>query len=176
MDQDKIAKQLDAIFPQVIGAVITHDHKDGRVNLAPINFQAVSTKYEHPASVCIGLSNQSSTLKNILDSKQFVYAYPNPNQVKDIIYCGTVSGHTTDKMKNTKLKFKKSNQVEPPTLQEAVINFECELTHSYKAGDFTIIVGEVKYMQVNDSRQKIYSLGGTKYGTLKIDEILQEGR
>lgn len=173
-DSDKL---LESIFPEVIGAVITFDNNNERMNLCPVNFQAVSTKYEHPLTVCLGLSNKSYTLENILTCKQFVYAYPSLEQLKDIIYCGTVSGHKTNKLKNTGLQFTDSNKVAPPNLQNAVINFECELQHSYVVGDFTLVVGLVKHMEGNPNEaKKIYSLGGTKYGTVIIDKIIQEGR
>jgi len=58
MDVAKTEKLLESIFPEVIGAVITVDHSNMRVNLCPVNFQAVSTKYEHPLTVCLGLGKQ----------------------------------------------------------------------------------------------------------------------
>jgi len=177
MDVAKTEKLLESIFPEVIGAVITVDPSNMRVNLCPVNFQAVSTKYEHPLTVCLGLGNNSYTLKNILAHGQFVYAYPSPGQLKDVIYCGTVSGYKSDKLKDTRLQFTESKKVAPPNLQNAVINFECELQHSYIVGNFTLVVGLVKHLEGSPTEtQKIYSLGGTKYGTVVIDKVIQESR
>lgn len=178
MHNKKVIAQLEKVFPEVIGAVITIDSTEETVNLCPVNFQAVSTKYENPLTVCLGLGNQSHTLQNILATKQFVYAYPTAEQLKDIIYCGTVSGRTVDKLKNTTLQFTKSRTVAPLNLQAAVINFECTLRHTYVAGDFTLVLGEITHIHASDNEKakKIYSLGGMKYGTVRVDEVLQENR
>lgn len=169
--------KLESIFPEVIGTVITIGPQK-RVNLCPINFQAVSTKYENPLSVCIGLSNESQTLDDILKNSQFVYSYPSSRQLKDVIYCGTVSGKTIDKLKETKLQFSPSKTISPPNLESAVLNFECVLKHHYNAGNFTIVIGEITNISrnKNSDSKKIYSLGGMKYGTIRTDRIIQEGR
>lgn len=49
MNDQEIKEKLEAIWPEVIGAVITK--QNGTVNLCPINYQAVSTVYEKPLSV-----------------------------------------------------------------------------------------------------------------------------
>ena len=168
---------LELIFPEVVGAVITSD-KFKNINLCPITFQAISTKFENPPTVCIGLNNEHKTLSNILDIGQFVYAYPSKEQLKDIIYCGTETGNSTNKLVNTSLNFSPSDGINPPNLSKAIINFECILKHHYVAGDFTIVIGEITHINSDEEQenQKIYELGGMNYGTLAIDNILQEGR
>lgn len=169
-------EELESIFPEVIGVVITI--REEKIDLCPINFQAVSTVYENPTTVCIGLSNTSYSLETILNSKQFVYAYPSENQIEDVIYCGTVSGKDVNKLDKTSLKFGKSATIKSPNLEGAIVNFECVLVHSYVAGDFTIIVAKVSKINIGkvDKTKKIYSLGGQKYGTIKPDQTLKVGR
>lgn len=176
MNQAETEKALELIFPEVIVAVITK--ADNKTNLAPVNFQAISTKYETPLTVCLGISNTSYSLRNILETKEFVVAFPDQTQLRDIIYCGTVSGRDTDKLADTNLKFADAKSVQPPLLTGALLNLECELKHQYKAGDFTIVVGQIAELHSNHSSglKNIYSLGGTRYGTIKIDEVIQESR
>ena len=175
MDQE-IKEKLEAIWPEVIGVVITK--RGEKVNLTPINYQAVSTVYEKPLSVCLGLSNTNYTLENILETKEFVYAYPSKEQLKQTIYCGTVSGRDTDKLANTDFTFSESKVVTPPNLDGAVLNYECKLLHHYNVGEFTIVIGEI--LSINSSGkgnlEKIYALGGFGYGAIKEVETLQEGR
>jgi flavin reductase (DIM6/NTAB) family NADH-FMN oxidoreductase RutF len=175
MDQE-IKEKLEAIWPEVIGAVIT---KEGdRVNLAPVNYQAVSTVYEKPLSVCLGIDNKNHTLKTVLQTKEFVYAYPSREQLKQILYCGTVSGRDIDKLANTDFTFTKSEQIAPPTLNGAVLNYECKLIHHSNVGEFTIVIGEVVNIRTSDkgNLDKIYALGGMRYGAIKEMLVLQEGR
>lgn len=173
---ESIKEKLEAIWPEVIGAVITK--QDDKINLCPINYQAVSTVYETPLSVCLGLDNRNLTLQTILETKQFVYAYPSKEQIKDILYCGTVSGREIDKLAQTQLSFTDSQKVSPPNLNGAVLNYECKLLHHYNVGEFTIVIGEI--LQLNKSEKgsldKLYALGGMRYGAIKELEVLQEGR
>lgn len=176
MEDTIIKEKLEAIWPEVIGAVVT---KKGEViNLCPINYQAVSTVYEKPLTVCIGLDNRSYTLETILAMKEFVYAYPSYMQLKDIIYCGTVSGRDIDKIINTDLHFVESKVIGVPQLADAVLNYECKAVHCYDAGEFTIVIGEILEIHTSSygNLDKIYALGGQKYGTIGGVEVLQHGR
>lgn len=84
MDIQKTKNKLEAIWPEVIGLVIT---KVGdKVNVSPINYQGVSTVYETPLTVTLGLDNKNLTLENVLKTKEFVYSYPSKDQLKDTIY------------------------------------------------------------------------------------------
>ena len=176
MNDQEIKEKLEAIWPEVIGAVITK--RDDTVNLCPINYQAVSTVYEKPLSVCIGLDNKNYTLETILQTGEFVYAYPSKSQLKDVLYCGTVSGRDGDKPRQTKLQFSPSEKIAPPNLVDAVLNYECKLLHHYNVGEFTIVIGEILKVVSSDkdNLEKIYALGGMRYGAIKDVEVLQEGR
>ena len=176
VDDKNVKEKLEAIWPEVIGLVITNAGE--KTNVCPVNYQAVSTIYEKPLSVTLGLDNKNLTLETILKTNEFVYAYPSKEQLKDVIYTGTVSGRDVDKLANTNLQFTKSNRVTPPNLADAVLNYECKLLHHYNAGQFTIVIGEI--LQINSSNkgslEKIYSLGGRRYGVIKELETLQDGR
>lgn len=173
---DEYKQQFEAVWPEVIGAVITTTN--GTVNLCPVNYQAVSTAYESPATVCIGLGANSYSLQAILQSKEFVYAYPTLDQIKDVIYCGTVSGHDGDKIVHTKLSFTPAHHISPPLLDTAVLNYECALLHSYDVGGYTIVIGKVLAVHGPDAdpSRKIYSFGSQQYGVLAGHLIVQQGR
>jgi flavin reductase (DIM6/NTAB) family NADH-FMN oxidoreductase RutF len=178
-DQE-IREKMEAVFPEVIGAVITK--RGGQVNLCPINYQAISTVYEKPLTLCIGLSNGGYSLETILETREFVYAYPSKDQITDILYCGTVSGRDGDKLGRTSLEFHQSIDVKPPHLVGAVLNYECRVVHSYNAGgddSFTILVAEIQQIVPTTGKNnldKIYSLGGRTYGAVGSIDVLQVGR
>jgi flavin reductase (DIM6/NTAB) family NADH-FMN oxidoreductase RutF len=180
-DSDQqIREKMESVFPEVIGAVITR--RGDQVNLCPINYQAISTVYEKPLTICIGLSNTNYSLETILETKEFTYAYPATDQLKDILYCGTVSGRDGDKLANTYLQFHQALTVKAPHLVGAVLNYECHLVHSYNAGDkgsFTILIAEIQQIVPTTGKtnlDKIYSLGGSNYGAIKETTVLQDRR
>lgn len=171
-----VKEKLEAIWPKVIGAVITK--RNDRVNLAPINYQATSTIYETPLSVCIGLGNESYTLESVLETGEFVYAYPSKEQLKPILACGTMSGRDESKPPLKELAMSDAYVVSPPLLNDAVLNYECKVVHSYNVGQFTIVIGEIVKVHGSDkgNLDKIYALGGFGYGVISATETLQEGR
>ncbi|HEV7454239.1 MAG TPA: flavin reductase family protein [Candidatus Saccharimonadales bacterium] len=176
----EIREKMENVFPEVIGAVITK--RGDQVNLCPINYQAISTIYEQPLTICIGLSNAGYTLETILETKEFVYAYPAKDQIHDIIYCGTISGRDGDKLAKTSLEFNHALTVAPPHLAGAVLNYECRLVHSYDAGgkdSFTILIAEIQQIVPTAGKNnldKIYSLGGHNYGAITSADVIQVGR
>ncbi len=131
MVDSHIQEKTEAIFPEVIGLVITHD--GSKTNVCPINYQAVSTIYEQPLTVTIGLSNTNYTLETLTRSGEFVYAYPSQFQLKDTLYCGTLSGRTLDKLAQTKFTFSSPISGTTPLLEGAVLNYECRVVHTYNA-------------------------------------------
>lgn len=172
----RLSEQLQAMWPEVIGAVITK--RQDRVNLCPINFQAVSTAYELPLTACIGLGNTSYTLEIIKETGEFVYAYPSKEQLADILRCGAISGRDEDKIAQTRLSFSESKHLGVPLLDDAVLNYECRVVHMYDAGSFTIVIGKAVAIHPSnkDKLDKIYTLGGLGYGTLTGLNTLQESR
>jgi len=173
---DEIGKKLENIFPLVIGLVITKIGE--KVNICPINWQVVSTKYETPITVCIGLSHTSYSLDNIKATNQFTLAYPSKEQLEDTIYCGTVSGRSIDKLKSTSFKFNPSKHINPPHIRSAVINFECEVIQIVTLETFCIIIANVLAVETSSKRalDKIYALGRTNYGSIKEVSVDKVGR
>lgn len=176
MNDNLILEKLEAIWPEVIGLVITQ--RNEKLNVCPINYQGVSTIYETPLTVTLGLDNKNLTLENILETKEFVYAYPSKDQLKDTIYCGTISGRNEDKLAKTNFAFSPSQKVATPHLVGAVLNYECTLMHHYNVGHFTIVIGEIVALHSSADKnvQKIYALGGSRYGIITDVEVLQDGR
>lgn len=176
MDDTQAEEILKLRVPQVVGVVITKE--DERINLCPVTYQAVSTKYEKPLTVCVGLSNDNHTIKTVLKTGEFVYAYPAKEQLREAIYCGTVSGRDTDKIKTTGLRLSPSEHVAPPWLTDGVLSLECRVMHHYNAGVFTIVIGEILQTHASDKPafDKIYDFDEQQYGVISSYEVLQKGR
>lgn len=167
---------LDLDKPEVIGVVITK--RNGKINVCPVNWQVTSTSYEKPPVVCVGLSNEHWTLENIKASNEFTYAYPSKDQLRDTLYCGTVSGRNIDKISHTSFKFRPAKYVSVPVLEGAVLNFECKLMKVIKLDNFSIVIGRVIefYKSKKKSLDKIYSLGGSNYGVIDSIKVIQRER
>ncbi len=174
---DNVADKLEKIFPLVIGLVVTKNAE--KINMCPVNWQVVSTKYELPITVCIGLSHTSYSLDIIKATKEFTFAFPAKSQLEDAIYCGTVSGRTVDKIKHTTFKFEGSKKIQPPHVKDAVMNLECKVRQIIRLETFCIVIGnvvEVKTLETKGSLDKIYALGKMTYGSIDKITIEKVGR
>lgn len=174
--QSQFERARDLLKPSLIAVVVTYAR--GKVNIAPIAWHAISSAYERPWAVCMGLSNDSHSLANLRRHKEFVLAFPSRTQIKDVLWCGTVSGKSVDKAAATDLKFTPSRIVHPPLLQNAVLNLECKVMKSIKLESFTIMVSKI--IEVHASTQKsfdkIYALGNERYGIVSRTKVMQKGR
>ena len=116
-----------------------------------------------PDSLAVAIAKERYTHKLIMETKQFVIAFPGENLEKEMIFCGTKSGRDFDKFKETKLTARPSKKVKPPLIDECIINFECEMTHAVEVGTHTIFVGKIVNAWEHEnakSMRKLYTLGG----------------
>lgn len=173
---ENLEYKLESIFPLVIGLVVTKSVE--RVNVCPINWQVVSTKYELPVTVCIGLSHTSYSLETIKKTNQFTFVYPSKEQLNDAIYCGTVSGRNVDKVRNTSFRFTPSEHIQPPHMKNAVMNFECEVKQVIPLETFAIVIANVLEIEKSKKKSldKIYALGDMNYGSVSRISIDKVGR
>jgi len=174
--QKQFKQARDMLKPSLIAAVVTMREK--KINLAPVTWHVVSSKYEQPWVVCIGLSNTSYSLATLQHTKEFVLAFPSQKQIEDVLFCGTVSGRAIDKTVNTGLKFIPSQEINPPCLKNAVLNLECKVLRSVRLKTFTIILGTIVSVRTSSQNafKKIYALGNEHYGIVTGAKVLQRGR
>ena len=174
--QHQFEQARDILKPAVVAAVVTK--MGDKINLAPIVWQVVSSKYERPWVACVGLSHKSCSLAAIKRTKEFVLAFPSRQQIEDVLYCGTVSGKTVNKAAATNLKFAPSREVHTPCLKSAVLNLECRAMKSVKLETFTIVIGEIVHARISShsSLEKIYALGNERFGVVTGVKIIQGGK
>jgi len=116
-----------------------------------------------PDSLAVAIAKERHTHKLIMETRQFVIAFPGENIEKEMLFCGTKSGRDFDKFKETKLTARPSKKVKPPLIDECIVNFECEMTHAVEVGTHTIFVGKIVNAWEHEnakSIRKLYTLGG----------------
>jgi len=122
-------------------------------------------------AVSVGKSRHSHTL--VEKSKEFVLNIPTRELLKEVDYCGSVSGRKVDKFKETGLTPQPAKEVSAPLIRECIGHLECRLSSSLSAGDHTIFIGEVLRASADsslfddywvvDRAKLIHHLGGDMY-------------
>lgn len=117
------------------------------------------TSFKPPmVAISVGKTRYSHNL--ILKSSEFVLAIPGENLAEEVLYCGTYSGRSVDKFKETNLTPIPASKVNPPLIKECIANMECKVVGNLDTGDHTIFAGEILVSWISDEKKKnLLSIG-----------------
>ncbi len=116
-----------------------------------------------PPSLAVAIAKARHTHGLIQQTGQFVVAFPGENLEREMLFCGTKSGREVAKFPATGLTPRPAKTVQPPLIDECIVNFECEKTHAVDVGSHTIFVGRIVgawQHEKAESMRRIYTLGG----------------
>jgi len=156
--QTEIEKALERKYPEQV-VLVTTKNKEGKNNVMAVGWVAIAS--DEPKMFVLGIDEQACTYQNIIETKQFVVAFPSEKMSKETLFAGSVHGYRRDKIKETGLKIQEASAVNAPILVDAVVNFECLLVEITKPGDCPLIVGKVVCAWENTDRQlkRLYTVG-----------------
>jgi len=125
----------------------------------------------------ISLSSKRYSFELIRRSKEFAVNFA-PFEILEIVhYCGTHSGRSVDKVKETRLTLIPAKRIKTPLLKECYAHLECKLKDTIELGDHFLVVGEVVSTVINrecfkehilkiEDIKPVYYLGGNMYTTI----------
>lgn len=144
MDRKKVEVPLDRalrVGPPTSVVLATSITTEDRPNIVTLGmYMPISSS---PPLVAIGVSPRRYSHGLISEAGEFVVNVPTKEIVKEVIYCGSVSGREHDKFEETGLTPIPASLVKPPMIKECVSNIECRVAASYTCGDHTLFLGEV---------------------------------
>jgi len=142
-------------------------------NIITIAWQTPVSHTPMLVAISVGKTRYSHEL--LEKSKEFVINIPTVDLLKQVDFCGNVSGRSVDKFKESGLTPIKAEKVDAPLIKECIGHLECKLVETAPCGDHTIFIGEVVAAWVEkglfdgywlvDKAKLIHHLGGTKYNT-----------
>src|SRR5438132_6386951 len=134
--------------------------------------------------VLIGLSVHQATMTHDLIKRggEFAINIPTADLLRQVKYCGAVSGRDQSKLKVTGLHEEGPHFIRPVLIEECIAQLECSVVEMIAPGDHTLFVAEVVYAQAEQEAfedayllkerdlKPLHHLGTDRYSTL--DEIL----
>ena len=134
----------------------------------------------NPPIIAISVAPQRFSHNLIKKSGEFIINVPTKEIISKVHYCGSHSGKTVDKFKETGLTPLKGINVKCPRIEECIAHVECKVIDFKKYGDHTLFIGEVVTCfgrqdllsgnEMNIEKVEIpYHLGGKKYTFNKKD-------
>ncbi|MHA1687084.1 MAG: flavin reductase family protein [Candidatus Heimdallarchaeaceae archaeon] len=151
-----LATAIGRKFPEHIAMVVSVD-KDNNPNIMPTGRARLVTNRK-PLLCIIVVDKDRYTYDLISDSKEFCMCYPSRRQREDVLFCGTHSGRSINKLELTKLKMVPSTKLRTPLIDDSVACFECKLRAKVDVGIHTIFIGEILAGHVSEYTEKLYSL------------------
>lgn len=118
--------------------------------------------------LCVSLKNEHYITEGIRESNYFSINIPQSSLVKELDYCGIVSGKNIDKSKLFSEFYDGENTA--PMIEECTLNFLCKVCDSKEINGFTMFFGDIVSVYVNEE-----CLTEGKVDPLKVDPVIMMG-
>ncbi len=147
-------KQIQEALDKLAGSVaLLGATKESRHNVITVSwFTQVS---RNPAMIMVSVSPNSSISPIISDSKEFVLSLL-PDDMEEVArICGHISENVENKIETSKLTLKDSETVKAPSIEEAIVNLECQVVQQHLAGDHYLVVAKVLHVDKLEDRNPL---------------------
>ena len=136
----RLLSQSPLLFP--LPAVLVSCRRPGeRPNLITLAWTGVAAS--DPPTIAISIRPSRYSHGIIKETGEFVVNVPAHDMLKEVDYCGIVSGRDYDKFTRTLLTETPATVVACPMVEEAVVNLECRVTQSLVIGSHEMFFGEI---------------------------------
>jgi len=143
-DSRKVKVPLDRSFYLLHpynSCLITSKGKTGKPNIMTVAW--IIPVSADPPLLAISIRPERYSHDIILESGEFMVNIPTFDLAQEVLFCGRRSGREHDKFKITSLHPQKALKVSAPAIKECVSHLECKVVNTVKAGDHTLIIGEI---------------------------------
>jgi len=139
-------KPLPLVYPNPVVLVTTID-ANGHTNI--ITLTLVSGVCWDPPMIGIGVGKNHHSRMLIEKLGQFVVNIPRAEMLRDVEYCGLVSGKEVNKCSKTSFTLVPSSAVKPPMIKECPVNLECKVRSEIPLGSNVLFLAEVACLHVD---------------------------
>jgi flavin reductase (DIM6/NTAB) family NADH-FMN oxidoreductase RutF len=165
-------------FPMQAVLVTCNDQND-KTNIITVAWHTTISR--KPPLYGISLAPKRYSYGLIQKTKEFVINFVPFSLVEKVHFCGTHSGRTVDKIKETKLTLMPSQKIKTPCIQECFAHFECKLNKTMTLGDHILVISEIVNVIIDEDAfkkdlldvskiQPTYYIGDNIYTTINTNE------
>lgn len=146
----------EIMYPSPAVIVSAYD-TEGKADACTLAFATMCSRFPPCLMIAIDSTAKPKTLKDILETKEFVVGFPNIEQVSETDYLGIASGYDEDKLEKVSFTTRQSSNVYAPIINELKVSVECKAINIVEVGSHTQITGEI----VNILDEDIVEYGGS---------------
>ncbi|NQU18947.1 flavin reductase family protein [bacterium] len=97
-----------------------------------------------PALLGIAIAKSHLSYELIKKSEEFIVNIPTVDLLKQVVFCGSISGDKIDKFQEAKLTPEKASRlIKTPCIKECIGHIECRLRDIKDIGDHGLFIGEI---------------------------------
>ena len=118
------------------------------------NFMAVAwggIANVEPPMLSVAIRHQRYTHKGINQNFTFSVNVPSTDLVREVDYCGVVSGTKANKTEVCQFKVFYGKLNSAPLIEQCPINLECKVVHILDLGSHSLVVGRIEETYISDS-------------------------
>lgn len=121
---------------------------DGKPNFMTAAWSGIAAS--NPPAITVGIRPHRHTFKGIRQNMTFSVNVPSVDQVKEMDYCGIVSGSKVDKVKACRFTLFYGDLETAPLIEECPVNLECKVTHILDLGSHQLVIGRIEENYVSE--------------------------
>jgi len=131
--------------------------KDSAGKPDPVTIGMTMVVSYNPPMMAIALAPKHYSVEAIRHSKCFTISLPSESQTEAALFFGKNSGRDTDKFAEFNCPNNPAAKIDSVILDEAVANFECQLTTEITTGDHILFIGEIVASHINaEPKKRLY--------------------
>jgi len=139
--ESKSALQPDRyMYPRP--ALLVGSKVDGKPNFMAVGGGGVVNG--KPPMIGVPIQHRHHTLRGIRQNRTFSINTPSVDQVKEVDYCGIVSGRDADKAAVCGFRIFYGKLESAPMIEQCPLNHECRVVHLLNLGTHTLVIGRIE--------------------------------
>ena len=103
-----------------------------------------------PPMISVAIRKDRYTGEGIRQNMAFSVNLPWADIVKEIDYCGLVTGSETDKVNDCNFKVFYGKLSNVPLVEQCPVNLECKVVHLLNLGTNSLVIGEIDEVHISD--------------------------
>ncbi len=135
------------IYPMPV--ILVGANVDGKPNLMTVAWCAVASS--EPQMISLSIAPTRHTFRGILQNRTFSVNIPTDDLIKEVDYCGLVSGAKANKAEVCGFEVFYGKLGNAPLIEQCPINLECKVVHILDLGVDSLIVGRVEETHISEN-------------------------
>jgi flavin reductase (DIM6/NTAB) family NADH-FMN oxidoreductase RutF len=129
-------------------ALLVGANVEGKPNFMAVAWGGIACG--DPPMISVAIRHGRHTLKGITQNRSFSVNIPSVEQVKEIDYCGTVSGSKADKARACRFEVFYGKIGNAPLIGQCPVNLECRVAQILNLGSHSLVIGHIEETHVSE--------------------------